>query len=149
MIKPVLAAPVLIACLLASFVLCGTLFEAASDVYSKNLALGVHQVGFSRHWDEELQKLQRALKQLEETRQKAQPRAEAELSHIAHVPVRRHTSGGTVPLRATISTEAEIAQVQVQLHRDGQLQMMVTPPDSQGLAQSRQPIYPIHPAVLR
>jgi len=27
--------------------------EAAGDVYSKNLAFGVHAVGFSRHWEEE------------------------------------------------------------------------------------------------
>jgi fructose-specific component phosphotransferase system IIB-like protein len=27
--------------------------DAAGDIYSKNLALGVHAVGFSRHWEEE------------------------------------------------------------------------------------------------
>ena len=96
------------------------LVDAASDVYSKDLALGVHRVGFPRHWEEELQKLQSGLKRLEEARQKAQPRTKAELPQIAHVPVRRHTPGGTARLRATIGTDAQIAQVQVHLYQDGQ-----------------------------
>ncbi len=96
------------------------LVEAASDVYSKDLALGVHRVGFSRHWEEELQKLQNGLKQLEEARQKAQPRARADLPQIAHVPVRRHAPGGAVRLRATVTTEAQPAQVQVRLYQEGQ-----------------------------
>jgi len=96
------------------------LMEAASDVYSKALAFGVHRVGFSRHWEEELQKLQNGLKQLEEARQKAEPRTKAELPQIAHVPVRRHAPGGVVRLRATVGIETQPAQVQVQLYRDGQ-----------------------------
>jgi hypothetical protein len=96
------------------------LVEAASDVYSKDLAFGVHRVGFSRHWEEEFQRLRSGLKRLEEARQKAQPRTKAELPYIAHVPVRRHAPGGMVRLRATIGTETEPAQVQVRFYREGQ-----------------------------
>jgi hypothetical protein len=67
------------------------LVEAAADVYSKDLALGVHRVGFSRHWEEELRKLQSGLKRLEEARQKAQPRSEGS----ARVPVRRDVTDET------------------------------------------------------
>jgi hypothetical protein len=94
--------------------------EAASDVYSKNLAVGVHRVGFSRHWEEELQKLRNGLKKLEEVRQKAQPRTKAGLPCIAHVPVRRHAPGEAVRLRATVGTETEPAQAQVRFYSEGQ-----------------------------
>jgi len=96
------------------------LVEAASDVYSKYLTLGVHRVGFSRHWEEELQKLSSGLKRLEEARQKAQPRTKTEVPQIAHVPVRRHAPGGVARLRATVGTETQLAQVQVRFYREGQ-----------------------------
>ncbi len=96
------------------------LVGAASDVYNKDLAFGVHRVGFSRHWEEELQKLRNGLKKLEEVRQKAQPRTKAGLPCIAHVPVRRHAPGGTVRLRATVGAETEPARVQVRFYREGQ-----------------------------
>jgi len=53
--------------------------EAAGDVYSKNLALGVQRVGFSRHWEQELQKLRSGLRQLEARHLKAEPRIIADL----------------------------------------------------------------------
>lgn len=51
--------------------------KAAGDVYSKDLAFGVHRVGFPRHWSEELQKLQRGLEQLMAQEKEAQPVAAA------------------------------------------------------------------------
>lgn len=39
--------------------------EAAGDVYSSELAFGVHRVGFPRHWKEELARLEAGLKTLE------------------------------------------------------------------------------------
>jgi hypothetical protein len=39
--------------------------ESAADVYSEDLAFGVHAVGFPRHWREELAKLEQGLKELE------------------------------------------------------------------------------------
>lgn len=37
---------------------------SASDIYPETLAFGVHRVGFSRHWKEELPKLEQGLDQL-------------------------------------------------------------------------------------
>ncbi len=96
------------------------LVEAASDVYSKDLALGVHRVGFSRHWEEELRKLHSGLKKLEELWQKAQPRTNGKVPYIAHVPMRRHAPGQTIRLRATVGAETQLAQVLVRFFRDSQ-----------------------------
>ena len=96
------------------------LVEAASDLYCKDLALGVHRVGFSRHWEEELQKLHSGLNKLEEARQKAQPRTKGEVPYIAHLPVRRHAPSQMVHVRATVGAETQLAQVQVRFFRDSQ-----------------------------
>lgn len=45
--------------------------DAAGDVYSQNLAFGVHAVGFSRHWKEEYSLLGRDFEQLLAERTKA------------------------------------------------------------------------------
>ncbi len=45
--------------------------RAAGDVYSSDLAFGVHRVGFPRHWKEELEKLQAGLTKLTEERKQA------------------------------------------------------------------------------
>lgn len=46
---------------------------AAGDVYDKQLIFGAHAVGFSRHWKEELEALERGLSALEEMREHAPP----------------------------------------------------------------------------
>jgi hypothetical protein len=43
--------------------------KAAGDVYSQDLAFGVHRVGFPRHWKEELENLQTGLNKLAEGRE--------------------------------------------------------------------------------
>ena len=47
--------------------------EAAGDVYSRNLAFGAHAVGFSRHWSEEYEILNRDFETLLAERQKTMP----------------------------------------------------------------------------
>jgi hypothetical protein len=47
---------------------------AAGDIYCKDLAFGVHRVGFSRHWSEELAALDQGIEQLIEERKKAKQR---------------------------------------------------------------------------
>ena len=42
------------------------IIESASDVYPETLAFGVHRVGFSWHWKEELTKLEEGLEELRE-----------------------------------------------------------------------------------
>lgn len=96
------------------------LVDVASDMYSKDLALGVHRVGFSRHWEEELQKLHSGLKKLEEARRKAQPRTKGEIPYVAHVPVRRHAPGRLVNLRATVGAETQLTQVLVRFFRESE-----------------------------
>jgi hypothetical protein len=49
--------------------------KAAGDIYSPELAFGVHRVGFPRHWKEELENLQRGLAKLNEERNSAKDAA--------------------------------------------------------------------------
>lgn len=51
----------------------GGMVAAAGDVFSDNLAFGAHAVGFSRHWKEEYQLLQRDFEKLQSGRDKAHP----------------------------------------------------------------------------
>ncbi len=90
------------------------LVEAAGEVYSKNLALGVHRVGFSRHWEEELQKLQSGLRQLQALQLRTEPPVKGEGPSIIHIPVRRCLPGSTISLRATVAAGNDIPEVQVE-----------------------------------
>src|SRR5205085_9263295 len=49
-----------------------SMVDAAGDIYSDDLAFGVHQVGFSRHWKEEYGLLLRDFEQLTKERENAQ-----------------------------------------------------------------------------
>lgn len=51
--------------------------EAAGDVYSEDLAFGVHRAGFPRHWKEELGRLRNDFNQLAAERQQAASRPNA------------------------------------------------------------------------
>jgi hypothetical protein len=64
------------------------LVQAAGDVYSNNLAFGVHAVGFPRHWSEELIALWRGLAQLETERRDAHLDPQNPRPRIAQVPAR-------------------------------------------------------------
>jgi hypothetical protein len=88
-----------------------TVVRAAADVYRQDLACGVHRVGFSRHWEEEWQKLRNGLEELEAQQRKAQPRVKAEGLSIVHIPVPRHVPSPTVRLRATVGAGDDIAEV--------------------------------------
>jgi len=60
-----------------------SMVEAAGDIYSDNLAFGVHQVGFSRHWKEEYELLSRDFEQLKRERETATGKPGA----VHHSPV--------------------------------------------------------------
>jgi hypothetical protein len=65
----------------------GQVVESAGDVYTNDLAFGVHAVGFPRHWSEELARLRQGLEGLTDQRKKLQAPASAaskELPHRAH-----------------------------------------------------------------
>jgi hypothetical protein len=71
----------------------GQIVRSAGDVYSDDLAFGVHRVGFPRHWSEELQKLQTGLEQLTAQRKDLQPLA----SDARKVPLEREHKEDTKP----------------------------------------------------
>jgi len=89
------------------------LVEAAGDVYSENLPFGVHRVGFSRHWKEELEKLRRGLDLLEKERAQARLAPAGSSPRIAHAPVRRAEPRDSVAVRATVAAEGGVRQAQV------------------------------------
>jgi hypothetical protein len=89
------------------------LVAAAGDVYREDLPFGVHRVGFSRHWKEELQCLQRDLEKLLSTRNQAQPRAGEGGPVIAHAPPRKIDDRAPLLIRATVGSRKPIKQVSV------------------------------------
>jgi hypothetical protein len=89
------------------------LVAAAGDVYREDLPFGVHRVGFSRHWKEELQYLQRDLEKLLSTRNQARPRAGEGGPVVAHAPMRKTDGRAPLVIRATVSSRKPIKQVSV------------------------------------
>jgi hypothetical protein len=75
---------------------------AAGNVYNENLSFGVHAVGFSRHWKEELQLLQRDFEQLQAEREKATPREGAKRVRL---PMRGVENGLSVKLEPVAPAE--------------------------------------------
>ena len=100
---------------------------AAGDVYSRELAFGVHQVGFSRHWSEELEQLDLGLKKLRADRRKARPPVFDPGPTITHVPVRSLKPPEALNINATIGSRHEIKDVEVTYeaagHRSGTVPM--------------------------
>ena len=92
---------------------------AAGDVYSKDLAFGVHRVGFSRHWSEELDYLDMGLKQLKAERRKARPQVHDNGPRIAHVPLRRLNPSESLNIQATIGSRLDIDGVDVHVKTTG------------------------------
>lgn len=111
--------------------------QAASGVYTKDLAFGVHRVGFSRHWEEELEKLQDGLEQLRQKRREALPQIEGEVPHIAHVPIQRHVPHRALRVRATVASDAALAEVRVGFSGDnGQWRFIDMQPIAKGQYQA-------------
>ncbi len=93
--------------------------DAAGDVYNQDLAFGVHDVGFSRHWSEELDHLDEGLKQLKKDRRKARPQVQESGPRIAHVPVRSLKPAESLKIQATIGSRSGIDGVDVHVRIDG------------------------------
>jgi len=94
--------------------------EAAGDVYVPELAFGVHDKGFPRHWKEELARLEEGLEKLRTQRQQAQPPGSSSGLRIAHVPLSRALPGETLRIRATVGPADQVGSVLVLAARDGQ-----------------------------
>ncbi len=75
--------------------------NASGDVYSKDLAFGVHRVGFPRHWSEELANLRAGLKKSSRLRGRRQQQAPALRCVVRRRPLtqRRPRSGWPLPPR--------------------------------------------------
>jgi hypothetical protein len=89
------------------------LVAAAGDVYSQDLPFGVHRVGFSRHWKEELQYLLGDLEKLLAARSQARPRVDKSAPLIAHVPLRKADGRSPLSIRVTVGSRAAIEEVSV------------------------------------
>jgi len=88
----------------------------AGDVYRDDLAFGAHNVGFRRHWKEELGLIQTEFAQLQEERAKAVQRkdaqpaprvlpwAEGELPSVALTPIEAAVPGHDVEIAARITS---------------------------------------------
>jgi hypothetical protein len=87
--------------------------EAAGDVYHRDMAFGVHRVGFSRHWQEELQKLKQGLEKLQTQRIQAAPKPVDAKPHIVHVPIRWVQPGEPLLIQATIASTTPITEARV------------------------------------
>ncbi len=101
--------------------------ESAGDVYPETLQFGVHRVGFSRHWKEELQKLEAGLERLKElpsqdtldpaTRQRLlqhQQRVSVEPSLVVEVErVRSARPGQDLVVSALVKSPLEIQSVRL------------------------------------
>ncbi len=94
---------------------------AAGDVYSKDLAFGVHRVGFPRHWSEELGKLQQGLEQLIKQRSEgpaAQPKPaaqapQAEPPRVQLEPPGTARAGQDLRIAARVQSARGIASVRL------------------------------------
>ncbi len=89
--------------------------ESAGDVYAPDLAFGVHRTGFSRHWKEELAKLEAGLDKLAMERHKAKLTLASDGPAIAHVPVRKAEPGGHMRIQATIAAKASVENAVVHI----------------------------------
>ena len=87
--------------------------KAAGDVYHQDMAFGVHRVGFSRHWKEELQKLKQGLEKLQAQREEARLETTDARPHIVHVPVRRGQPGKPLLVQATIASTTPVTEAHV------------------------------------
>ena len=107
--------------------------DAAGEVYTRELIFGVYQVGFSRHWSEQLQYLESGLEQLIADRLKAYPEPVTEGPQIAHVPVRRLKPSEPLTIQATILSRQEVFRVEAMVQSSGHSETVMMNPISGGM----------------
>ena len=83
------------------------LVEAAGDVYTKNLAMGIEHGGLAGHWEDEIRLLRMGIDKLEQARAEFTPDLGSEAIRIIHVPPRRVLPGDTTTLRATVFSHSK------------------------------------------
>ncbi len=100
-----------------------SMVEAAGNIYSDNLAFGVHQVGFSRNWNEEYGLLSKDFDQLKKERETAGAKAGAShhspLSNLPAPPNATITTGGVAeaghdfPVSARVEAQSGVKAVRL------------------------------------
>ncbi len=108
------------------------LVVAAGDVYSRDLAFGVHAMGFPRHWSEELGALRQGLTKLETERRAAHFDPQTAGPRIAHVP-------DAVRIRATVASQAAMKQVVAKISAGGRFTSIPMRESSPGMYQTEIP----------
>jgi hypothetical protein len=81
------------------------LVEAAGDVYTDNLAMGIAHGGLAGHWRDELVLLETGLNELRKQQESFKLTLKKKTTDIAHVPVRRLRPGQPLEIRATVYTD--------------------------------------------
>jgi hypothetical protein len=102
------------------------LVESAGDVYPKTLKFGVHRVGFSQHWTEELAKLEEGLEKLrtlpaqtsltEEVRNRLLRRVTALPKKSLHLDVSRSSAaepGRDLVITATVAGKGDLQSIRL------------------------------------
>lgn len=102
------------------------IIESAGDVYPKTLKFGVHRVGFSWHWTEELEKLEAGLAELrlltsrsslaDHVRTRILQRVAASTEKLLRVDVSRPSTaepGGDLTVTATVMSEDELESIRL------------------------------------
>ncbi|MBI4663921.1 MAG: hypothetical protein HY735_34405 [Verrucomicrobia bacterium] len=93
--------------------------QAAGDVYSDDLMMGLRSAGLAGHWKDELAALRNGLAALQRQRSSFTSKTDSSLL-IAHVPVRRVRPGDTLSIRATVTGPAAIESVRLAWRAAGQ-----------------------------
>ncbi|RLD91803.1 MAG: hypothetical protein DRJ29_13565 [Bacteroidetes bacterium] len=114
--------------------------DAAGEVYASELIFGVYQVGFSRHWSEQLEYLESGLEQLIADRQNAFPDPKGEGPQIAHVPVRRIKPSESLNIQATVVSRQEISKVEVMVQGTGKYETVQLNPIARGMYEAAVPV---------
>jgi hypothetical protein len=114
--------------------------EAAGEVYPRELVFGVYQVGFSRHWSEQLEYLESGLEQLIADRRNAFPDPKGEGPQIAHVPVRRLSPSESLNIQATVVSRQDISKVEMMVQSTGSYETVQLKPIARGMYEAAVPV---------
>jgi hypothetical protein len=99
--------------------------EAAGDVYNKQLIFGVKEKGFPHHWSEQLDELDRGLKELKELHAKKSPstpaairdylgdyqKTETKPPEVSLERIKKATPGEALPVHARVSDPSGVESV--------------------------------------
>jgi len=89
------------------------LVAAAGDVYASDLMMGVRRNDLSGHWRDELKALKEGLVKLDQERAAFRPLSTKGKPSIAHVPVRKISTGEPLVVKATVASVGPLKDVRM------------------------------------